>query len=54
MVVAILHDRTQTVAKLIRETGYETVSDILIRLKQRLNLIIPWDKGMENIYLRVL
>ena len=50
MVVAILNDRLTTVQKFAKDTGFETVSDLMERLHKRLQLIIPWDKGMEDIY----
>jgi hypothetical protein len=50
MVVALLNDRLTSVSRFANETGFETVSDILVRLHKRLTLIIPFEKGIEDIY----
>ena len=50
MVIAILNDRLTSVLRFVNDTGFETVSDLMERLHKRLSLIIPWEKGMEDIY----
>jgi hypothetical protein len=50
MVIAILNDRLTSVLRFVNDTGFETVSDLMERLHKRLSLIIPWEKGMEDVY----
>ena len=50
MVVTLLNDRLTSVSRFANETGFETVSDLLVRLHKRLSLIIPFEKGMEDMF----